>query len=313
MSSSFLNTPRTITILAVLLLAPLPNVLYAADTSLQSEEDLEIEEPINPEWLRLDIDVAGELKPLLYSLGKKTPRASAFVKDLNSQEIPEARDMGFGNKKYLLTRAGGYVSCRITVLSHDDRLAAVRSDCTTGSDWPRIKQTILEGWGKSVKPIEDGLRYEYSNGVVQVKMQQSVTDALGPLNPYATDEVEGPYREHYSTLADPFAGYDVGERCYYAGIEPEGRASIDSLVAGDQINLIRSVLRSINPEARVYAIEALRTLEKKGYKITEVDKLAIEKVRSLGIPISACYGCEVVRRPAEAILSEIEGREKPAL
>ena len=69
-------------------------------------------------------------------------------------------------------------------------------------------------------------------------------------------------------------------------------------------DLVRTALRGMNPEGRVYAAEALLSLARAGGELTAGDQAAIAKVRALKIPIRVCEGCIVGAEPAAKLLPE---------
>jgi hypothetical protein len=82
--------------------------------------------------------------------------------------------------------------------------------------------------------------------------------------------------------------------------------AIEALVAGDRYELVRSVLRSPNPEARVYAVEALKRWERQGRAIRPADQRAIAFLASQTMPIQVCGGCLVYPEPQDVLLARFE-------
>ena len=75
--------------------------------------------------------------------------------------------------------------------------------------------------------------------------------------------------------------------------------AITALIEKERWDLIRNVLRGPNPEARIYAAEALL---RPNAPITAADRETIARIRSLPILISICRGCEVTEAQAADLL-----------
>jgi hypothetical protein len=116
-------------------------------------------EPLNSEWLRLDVETIALVKKHLPPEGETF---KGFTSSLNRSDYHKTRDMGFGNRRHIFSLGGGYSRLIITVLGREDRIAALRIDCDGSTEWPRIRDTIMEEWGKlPSRPIPEGFRYEY--------------------------------------------------------------------------------------------------------------------------------------------------------
>lgn len=250
-------------------------------------------EPVNPDWLKLDIAIAGRIRE---HLPPSADSAEKFLKSLGVEGV-EVIDMGFGNKRHEGTIGGGYTSFNIKVLSRGKGMAALRVNMYGFADTPEARKALRESLGKMAEPYEYGLRYEYRDTGLLRDMRKAVESAIGE---YAISD-PGESRGHYETLTDPFATNDVGDKCYYAGEVPDGRKAIDSLKAAGRWDLIRAAMRSVSPEGRVYA--ALALLELRGVMhIPKADDDAVNIIRGLDIDISVCNGCIVHRERAHAIL-----------
>jgi hypothetical protein len=62
---------------------------------------------------------------------------------------------------------------------------------------------------------------------------------------------------------------------------PPGRQETAALVAAGRFDLLRAVLRGLNPEGRAWAAHALLEHQKAGTKLDPADAAAIEKLRAL--------------------------------
>jgi hypothetical protein len=167
----------------------------------------------------------------------------------------------------------------------------------------------MEVWGDDGIKKSYGLRYEFVRDDVLKRMQDAVNNELGIYEPgQAPEEL----KNEYSILISPFTQYPFGHSCSYSGRPPKGRVAIRKLMDGRQIDLIRGSLRSLNPEGRVYAAEALIKLRRSGYSIVENDMEAIKKIRDSELFLSTCYGCKVYKEKARDILPSLGLRKEAA-
>ena len=255
------------------------------------------QEPLNSEWIQKDIAIMNYLRK---NLPPQLPKALLLVSILNEGSKTDPRDIGFGNERYNFTHGGGYVSCSIAVLAHKDIIAAVRVDCI--DEHPAVQKIMMEVWGDNGIKKSYGLRYEFVCDDILKRMQDTVNNELGIFEPGKTPEE---FKNEYSILIDPFTQYRFGHSCSYSGRPPKGRVAIRKLMDGQQIDLIRRSLRSLNPEGRVYAAEALIKLRRSGYSIVENDMEAIKKIRDSELFLSTCYGCKVYKEKARDILPSL--------
>ena len=92
----------------------------------------------------------------------------------------------------------------------------------------------------------------------------------------------------FRTLMDPLSSLTVGDGCGFIGTPPPGRRESLALADAGRVDLLRAVLRSPNPEARVYAAHALL---RRG-PLDRVDADAITKLERQPTRIWICEGCE---------------------
>jgi len=270
-------------------------ILATVAACLAPQADAGNNEPVNPDWLKMDLAIANRLKD---RLPPSAVSAAEFLKSLGAEDMAVI-DLGFGNERYEGTIGGGYTSFNIKVLSRGRGMAAVRVNMYGFADTPEAEKALRELLGSMAAPYEYGLRYEYRDAARLRDMRMAVQKSLGRYERPEPGEQSGAY----VLLADPFATNDVGDKCYYAGVVPDGRKAMDSLKAAGRWDLVRGALRSMSPEGRVYA--ALALLERKGaVDIPKADHDAIKVISGLKIDISVCNGCIVHREKASAILLE---------
>ncbi|WP_353778075.1 hypothetical protein [Winogradskyella sp. 3972H.M.0a.05] len=107
-------------------------------------------------------------------------------------------------------------------------------------------------------------------------------------------EVKQDTLSDYQILTDSKIKYDFGDACYYGGTPPEGRIAIESLIYRKEYQTIKSVLDGNNKEGKIYAIEALLTLNLKGkLLLNQADKEKIKSIIEEDILINRCQGCLV--------------------
>ncbi len=211
--------------------------------------------------------------------------------------VQEPQSLGFGGTRYEVVLPGGHTSIRIVFAAYKDSIVAL--DMWQQAQYtPAVLDRLAEIWGNVARREADGIRYEYRNPGGLGRLQDAVSQELGSW------EIEAPaqHQQAYTVLTNPLEKYDYGTFCYFAGVPPAGRKAIQRLLADPASDVIRAVLRSTNPEARVYAVEAMLELERSGASISEVDRRAMKKIVELQIPISVCDGCLVYQSTAKEIL-----------
>jgi hypothetical protein len=139
----------------------------------------------------------------------------------------------------------------------------------------------------------------------QRRFDQVLTRALGPIQPIRCGT--GLPMDKYALLMSPVSDLVVGAACFDDGGPPPGCAEMDEVAAADD-RLLNNVLRSRNPEARVYAARALlrRAVGGAGSVMWPPNERAIEVIREMALPIRACQGCETLETPAVELLGSAE-------
>lgn len=98
----------------------------------------------------------------------------------------------------------------------------------------------------------------------------------------------------YQILTDSTIQYDFGYACYYVGMPPKGRQAINNLIGNGDYEAIKSVLDGQNNEGKVYAIEALLTLNsEKKIGLTNAEQNKIKRIIENDLLIGRCQGCFV--------------------
>ncbi len=254
------------------------------------------QKPIKPEWLEKDVRTLGLAKSAL-PLDHKTVSDLLTVWEQGS--VKESRALGFGATRYELTLPGGYVGMHITFVAYQDSVVALSMRQQTWTT-PSVLDRLIEAWGDIAQRDANSIWYEYRNPGGLGQLQDAISQALGSCE----IELSAQHQQAYAVLTDPLEKYDYGTFCYFAGVPPEGRKAVQHLLAAPASGVIRAVLRSAHPEARVYALEAMLELGRRGVSIAEVDWDAMRKIVELEIPICVCEGCIVSQRTAREIFGD---------
>jgi hypothetical protein len=105
-------------------------------------------------------------------------------------------------------------------------------------------------------------------------------------------EIPDSVKKDYEYLMSPFEKLTYGSNCGDVGTPPAGNSEMEALVNQKNYNLIKSVLRSPNREARAYAAFALIELDNQKKNIlNEEEKNSIKKILNSKIKITHCRGC----------------------
>ncbi len=254
------------------------------------------QKPIKPEWLEKDVRTLGLAKSAL-PLDHKT--VSELLTVWEQGTIKASRPLGFGATRYELVLPGGYVGMQIAFVAHQDSVVALSMRQQTWTT-PAVLDHLIKAWGDIAQRDANSIWYEYRNPVGLGQLQDAISQALGSCE----IEVPAQHQQAYAVLTDPLEKYDYGTFCYIGGTPPPGRKAIQHLLAAPASGVIRAVLRSPHPEARVYAVEAMLELEQRGVSIAEADWDAMRKIVELELAICVCEGCIVSQRTAKEIFGD---------
>lgn len=227
------------------------------------------------------------------------PGTDAAGGDANDVE-PEDRDVEGGARRVNVRLSGGYFMIDVSALVREDRIVEVRVDCpmTGGSDSRSAAGVLRDAWGKApVVVTEDAVRYSWSDEARRKAHRAALETQFGP-RPGV--EVPDSLRTEFELLDGALSNLVYGRMYGEDGGPPPGRAAVEALVKAKAARLLRALLRSANPEGRLYAIEGLERLAKGGEVLTDADRAAIDAVKASPVKIHACYGCIVEEREAAA-------------
>ncbi len=215
---------------------------------------------------------------------------------------PKRRDLDFGLSLVQGGQGAGYLGADVRIADFEGQAAMVRIDLRGD----KIRDMILDKWPHDLD--RQRLRYESRDADLWAAATESLANSLGRCVPAEIDPAQA---EAYGLLMDPLLEHEYGTACYISMTPPGARIAIEALIAGSQYELVRSVLRSPNPEVRVYAVEALKRWEQQGQAIQAADREAIEFLASRVTPISICEGCLVYREPQDMQLARFEDASGP--
>ncbi len=222
-----------------------------------------------------------------------------FIKDADTSDIRENREIGFGARRVFMQNRGYW----ITAIGFENRIIALNVNCGGSSpDAPAevsVKKAILNA---NLPDAGDKLcYYDYVDKEGLAHLQSAITAKLGEQKEEKaeTDEIA----RAYQSLMSPLEHLTYGKLCWESAEKPHGRREMEKLVEANRIDLLRNALRSINPEGRVYAAEGLLALaQRTGKPLDQSDKAAINEIRASPVLIEACNGCMPDNKTADILL-----------
>ncbi len=258
------------------------------------------DDEVNQKWLAMDRQVVNRVRA---TVPPNKITAAEFIKRLQGSDVRENRDIGFGARRMRIVLYGGHMSAWVRLLIVDKKIAALRIHFDEGG---AVGDLLLKQWNKKAERQKNGsFVYRYNNKKLLARIRAAATKTLGKASPEQPEkDLDKVLLRHWRTLTDPMKVYDFGWLCYEDGSAPAGAAAIEALLAAKRLDLVRAVLRSPNPEGRVFAVHALLAAKKKGAKLAKEDKKAIAFVRESLVPISCCSGCLVSTTTAKKALAD---------
>jgi hypothetical protein len=245
---------------------------------------------MNMEWV---LDSTDLLNDLAAALPPASLRTEALVEAL-CPHGSKRRDLAFGLSLVQGKQGAGYLGADVRIADFAGQAATVRIDF----QGDEVRDLVLETWPHVLD--RQRLRYETRDADLWEAAAGSLANDLGRCTPKEVDPTQA---EAYGILMDPLLEHQYGTACYISMTPPGARIAIEALMAGGHYDLVRSVLRSPNPEARVYAVEALTRWERQGRAIQAKDRAAIEVLTCQGTPILVCEGCLVYAEPQDVLLA----------
>ena len=258
---------------------------------------------LDEEWVKRDVAAA---RRIVEALPSGEVKLDAFLKKLGASSTEEDRPIAFGARRLRLAVYGGYTSTWVTVISWNGVVGPMEVFCYDGDRevWAQLKDRIAAEYKGREPAIEEaGLRATIGRQAEPLAFGDARCKVLGP--PLAIDP-DPAVAAAYHLLWSPFSNLAYGAMQGEGGDKPDGRVAMEALLAHAQgASLLDDVLRGPNPEGRLYAAEGLLRLEKKGRKLRDEERKAIDWVRTSDVKIQVCRGCEGSWEPGATALDEM--------
>jgi hypothetical protein len=226
-------------------------------------------------------------------------------------DVGEDREVGAGARRASVDVPGGYTSVAVRASVRADRVVEVRVHVRLDvPESPDLAAALAPAWAAlETTKDERGLHHRWRDPARAKAHRAALDEAFGPRG---TPDVPQSLRAAFDLLDDPLADLTYGRMCYEDGSPPAGREAVERVAKARAAPSLRALLRSPNPEGRVYAVEALERLAKDGVVLADVDRRAIDVIRSSASPIRCCAGCTVFDATAASALraSEEEGEAR---
>lgn len=266
--------------------------------------------------LAADVEQAARLGELLDA---RPPTLEELLARLPAEPYQRlSRELGFGAQRVTLDLRSGLTHTRLSVLVvpalAGRELARIRVDQTPHrpAEWERIEPDLEWAWEEStalaIELLLDessgrpSLRVEHREPELEAALQHRLQGELG-----AAPSVELPSElaDAHRTMTDPLVELRVGTGCGFLSSPTPGFLATELLVAAERFDLLRSILRGPNPEARVFAAHALS----EHGALEPADGAAIAVLARLALPIRVCAGCVGDSRSWNGAIEMLAGRD----
>jgi hypothetical protein len=118
------------------------------------------------------------------------------------------------------------------------------------------------------------------------------------------------FKQVYNTPlseSDLFATSIVyGAGCGIAGVDPEYKMLLDTLIVNRRVDVLRKWLTSADAEKQLYAIRGYRVLTRLGHELTREEARVLTMVRKKKGNVYTCSGCAYWASPFQQEVSKIE-------
>lgn len=228
--------------------------------------------------------------------------AKAWLEALKPWDSREDRDVGGGARRVEAALYGGYTTTWVRALLRGDEVVQVEVRCPVdeGDRALGVESALKDSWGKTpVTTDASGFRYAWSDARSATAHRAELEKALGARGEVVVPESA---KAEFALLDGALSPLVFGTACGEDGAPPPGREALEALVKAEATAPLRALLRSPNPEGRVYAAGGLLRLEKGGEALSEADKKAIAAIEASPVRISVCDGCEVSAASAADVL-----------
>jgi len=278
----------------------------ATETSPTAAPRRQDEERLLNELLARDREYASKLRTALESreLLATTLRETL---DLESEARDDV-DLGFGARLSQARGRAGTGSLHVRIVVADDGPCdwVVEAQVAFGSGMvvegvharDAFKDTVRAIFSTPVDERESGFAFDWRDDVRRNALMDRLRDALeGPTVVEPSDASNG-LRQAVQLLSSPLrADASVfGVECGFVSTKLAERQAIEEIVAAGRWDLVRGILRSLNPEGRTYAAQALIESD----QASPADSRAIRRLCSSDLPIRICGGGCVIERSTMA-------------
>jgi hypothetical protein len=242
---------------------------------------------------------------------------SQFTSNLRNYKFRQRTDLGFGLQRSQYYQYGEHIVNYVTILVFKDTIIETSAEIafhhmkyidSVASKHPTIAKNINQYWVKGVTDkygeLGNYFLFHHRNKTEYAKMLKHFENELGVID---TLSVEENFKSAYNLLTNADELFAFGDFCYSSGTAPVGKTAIAQLEKYNKVEMIKNIVKSCNPEGRVYAIVSLLNLSLKGkYKLTSSDKALIKKIINSNIPISTCGGCTFSTYTAKEIFHNFD-------
>jgi hypothetical protein len=257
---------------------------------------------VNRKWLQADCDLIWNVRRAL----PPDPTRPGLTGLPPNHSLVETVDLGFGVARNEQRVGAGYLSCTITSVTHERALASMKIWCWTSvtnleQTRPIIERALGPGFKRDDRSATSYAAYrtDYEFPDTKQRLRAALDQRLGPLLPATVPAELAPA---YATLMSPEEKLAVGDTCGDGASPAEGASETKALRSARRIDLLRNVLRGPNPEARVYALEALRKLR----ALDAADRSIAERLAAAPLKVTTCSGCIYDKEPMDRALRMLE-------
>lgn len=251
---------------------------------------------------------------MITALDVPTATAAALLRHVSvgdssdpfADERSRCRDLGFGAQSCTIHRSGGYADFDIAFALIGEEVIARQLVISVSGESANAVLPVLEvAFFPNLPLTRQGskLLWRSPSAPSTVPGRGIGMEALGRA---PSAKVDAGLENHFLMLMDPLARLVFGEVCYESADPPPGRNEIAALQKAGRYDLVSVVLRSLNPEARIYAAEALLKHQAEGGQVSDDDMQAIDVIRGMDLQIRRCRECIVSRAQARELLAEFE-------
>jgi hypothetical protein len=200
-------------------------------------------------------------------------------------------ELGFEALRLVFQRTDGSIAWRVGVLidTSDEAAPAValRVECRPLDEAGRGEaRALVARWPERVEPLagrdepRDGWLVRWRDPLRAAALEARTRAVLGGHFPV---DVPGALRDDYELLLDPLRGVVFEPSGGDPARAGAGRRALDRILAEGREDLVRNVLRGLDPEGRTFAMEAL--LER--VRPSPQDVAAMRTLLALDVPVRA--------------------------